>query len=250
MCRWTVTQGAPVAWFSACPCYRPPSLLLSLVFLALLLLLEPSASSPVSTSWPDSEKNHNAPRGTPPRIFISHRPPPSSPSPPHASSARLPRATNVSSSSATVVGRHVRSSYNHLQGDVRRRKLFSFQKFFLRIDKKGKVNGTKTEDDPYSMLEIKSVDVGVVAIRGLSSNFYLAISEKGELYGARDFGPDCRLIERIEENKYNTYASAKWRNKNKHMFVGLNANGKPMRGKKTRRKNTATHFLPIVVQPR
>lgn len=66
----------------------------------------------------------------------------------------------------------------------------------------------------------------------------------------RDFGPDCRLIERIEENKYNTYASAEWRNKKKHMFVGLNANGKPMKGKKTRRKNTATHFLPIVVQPR
>lgn len=167
-----------------------------------------------------------------------------------ASSARLPRSTNVSSSSATVVGRHVRSSYNHLQGDVRRRKLFSYQKFFLRIDKKGKVNGTKSEDDPYSILEIKSVDVGVVAIRGLSSNYYLAISKKGELYGARDYGLDCRLIERIEENKYNTYASAEWRNKKKHMFVGLNANGKPMRGKKTRRKNTATHFLPIVVQPR
>lgn len=56
----------------------------------------------------------------------------------------------MSASSATVVGRHVRSSYNHLQGDVRRRKLFSYQKFFLRIDKKGKVNGTKSEDDPYS----------------------------------------------------------------------------------------------------
>lgn len=44
----------------------------------------------------------------------------------------------------------MRSSYNHLQGDVRRRKLFSYQKFFLRIDKAGKVNGTKSEDDPYS----------------------------------------------------------------------------------------------------
>lgn len=28
------------------------------------------------------------------------------------------------------------------------------------------------------------MDVGVVAIRGLSSNYYLAISKKGELYGA------------------------------------------------------------------
>lgn len=33
---------------------------------------------------------------------------------------------------------------------MRRRKLFSYQKFFLRIDKKGKVNGTKSEDDQYS----------------------------------------------------------------------------------------------------
>ncbi|KAL4617278.1 fibroblast growth factor 10 [Arapaima gigas] len=155
---------------------------------------------------------------------------------------RTPRGTN----SSVVVGRHVRS-YNHLQGDVRRRKLFSFQKFFLRIDKNGKVNGTKSKDDPFSVLEIKSVDVGVVAIKGLSSNYYLAINKKGELYGSRDFGVDCKLKERIEENGYNTYASAEWRNKKKSMFVGLSANGKPMRGKKTRRKNTATHFLPIVV---
>ncbi|KAM9392814.1 fibroblast growth factor 10b [Pholidichthys leucotaenia] len=143
-------------------------------------------------------------------------------------------------------GRHVRS-YNHLQGDIRRRKLFSFQKFFLRIDREGNVNGTKNKDDPFSILEITSVDVGVVAIKGLNSNYYLAISRKGELYGAREFGVDCNLKERIEENGYNTYASAKWRNKKRQMFVGLNVHGKPMRGKKTRRKNTATHFLPIVV---
>ncbi|KAM6930668.1 fibroblast growth factor 10b [Xenentodon cancila] len=143
-------------------------------------------------------------------------------------------------------GRHVRS-YNHLQGDIRRRKLFSFQKFFLRIDKNGKVNGTKSKDDPLSILEITSVEVGVVAIKGLNSNYYLAISKKGELYGAREFGVDCKLKERIEENGYNTYASAEWKNKNRQMFVGLNVHGKPMRGKKTRRKNTATHFLPIMV---
>ncbi|XP_047448242.1 fibroblast growth factor 10b [Mugil cephalus] len=143
-------------------------------------------------------------------------------------------------------GRHVRS-YNHLQGDIRRRKLFSFQKFFLRIDKNGNVSGTKSKDDPLSILEITSVDVGVVAIKGLNSNHYLAISRKGELYGASEFGIDCTLKERIEENGYNTYASAEWRNKKRQMFVGLNVHGKPMRGKKTRRKNTATHFLPIMV---
>lgn len=134
MCRWTVTQGAAVAWFSSCPGCR-------LLFLFLFLLLGPSSSFPLSLPSSDSENKQNAPH-----LFLSHPPP--SPVPPHASSARLPQATNVSS--ATAVGRHVRSSYTHLQGDVRRRKLFSYQKFFLRIDKKGKVNGTKSEDDPYS----------------------------------------------------------------------------------------------------
>ncbi|XP_064792465.1 fibroblast growth factor 10-like [Oncorhynchus masou masou] len=144
------------------------------------------------------------------------------------------------------LGRHVRS-YNHLQGDVRRRKLFSFQKFFLRIDTNGRVNGTKSREDPLSILEITSVDVGVVAIKGLGSNYYLAISRKGELYGAREFGIDCTLKERIEENGYNTYASAEWRNKKRQMFVGLSVHGRPLRGKKTRRRKMATHFLPIMV---
>lgn len=140
MRRWTVTQGAPAAWFSSCPCFRPPSRLLSLTFVLLFLLLRPSSPSSVRP-----EEARHAPGGKPPDTSNPH---PSHTPPPHASSARLPRATNASS--ATVVGRHARSSYNHLQGDVRRRKLFSYQKFFLRIDRKGKVNGTKSEDDPNS----------------------------------------------------------------------------------------------------
>ncbi|XP_062399863.1 fibroblast growth factor 10b [Sardina pilchardus] len=163
--------------------------------------------------------------------------------------ARHPqRAHNASAaaSASVPVGRHVRS-YNHLQGDVRRRKLFSFQKFFLRIDQRGTVNGTKSKDDPLSILEITSVDVGIVAIRGLHSNYYLAINKKGDLYGAREYSMNCKLKERIEENGYNTYASAEWRIRKRQVFVSLNANGKPLRGRKTRRKNSATHFLPIMV---
>lgn len=61
-----------------------------------------------------------------------------------------PRATGGSlGRTGGPQGRHVRS-YSHLQGDIRRRKLFSFQKFFLRIDRNGKVNGTKSKDDPLS----------------------------------------------------------------------------------------------------
>uniref|UniRef100_A0A672PWQ8 Fibroblast growth factor n=1 Tax=Sinocyclocheilus grahami TaxID=75366 RepID=A0A672PWQ8_SINGR len=101
----------------------------------------------------------------------------------------------------------------------------------------------------HGILEITSVDVGIVAIRGIGSNLYLAISKKGELYGAvsiLNYGVNCRLKERIEENGYNTYASAEWRNKKRQMFVGLSAHGRPLRGRKTRRKNTMK-LIPMPV---
>lgn len=140
-------------------------------------------------------------------------------------------------------------SYNHLEGDVRKRKLYSFQKYFLRIDKNGKVNGTKNDKDPFIIFEISSVGVGIVAIRGLHSQRYLALNKMGVLYGAMEYGTDCKLMERIEENKYNTYASAEWRNKRRHMFVGLSASGKSLKGRKTRRRYTSAHFLPMLVEP-
>ncbi|KAF2976813.1 hypothetical protein EK904_014972 [Melospiza melodia maxima] len=72
-----------------------------------------------------------------------------------------PEATNSSSSSSSSfpssfsspssAGRHVRS-YNHLQGDVRKRKLYSYNKYFLKIEKNGKVSGTKKENCPFSLV--------------------------------------------------------------------------------------------------
>uniref|UniRef100_A0A8C5P887 Fibroblast growth factor n=1 Tax=Leptobrachium leishanense TaxID=445787 RepID=A0A8C5P887_9ANUR len=155
---------------------------------------------------------------------------------PHSAEA----ATNSSS------GRHVRS-YNHLQGDVRCRRLFSFTKYFLRIDANGKVSGTKKDDCPYSILEITSVDVGVVAVRAINSNYYLAMDKRGKIYGSKEFDTNCKLKERIEENGYNTYASLTWKNNERQMFVALNGKGNPRRGPRTRRKNTSAHFLPMLV---
>ncbi|PWA20756.1 hypothetical protein CCH79_00007305 [Gambusia affinis] len=50
--------------------------------------------------------------------------------------------------------RHTRS-YNHLEGDVRLRRLYSANKFFLCIDKTGKVDGTRRKNyadtDPWAI---------------------------------------------------------------------------------------------------
>ncbi|XP_062869136.1 fibroblast growth factor 22 [Trichomycterus rosablanca] len=153
----------------------------------------------------------------------------------------LARSTNCS----WTLERHTRS-YNHLEGDVRLRRLYSANKFFLCIDKTGKVDGTRRKNYPDSLMEIRSVSVGVVAIKSVSTGLYLAMSKKGTLFGSERYNPSCKFKERIEENGYNTYASLRWKHGGRQMFVSLNGRGKPRRGHKARRRHPSTHFLPML----
>ncbi|XP_062412163.1 fibroblast growth factor 22 [Sardina pilchardus] len=141
--------------------------------------------------------------------------------------------------------RHTRS-YNHLEGDVRLRRLYSANKFFLCIDKSGKVDGTRRKNYADSLMEIRSVSVGVVAIKSVSTGLYLAMTKKGSLFGSPRYNPSCKFKERIEENGYNTYASLRWRHGGRQMFVSLNGRGKPRRGHRARRRHPSTHFLPMM----
>ncbi|XP_010561568.1 PREDICTED: fibroblast growth factor 22 [Haliaeetus leucocephalus] len=100
---------------------------------------------------------------------------------------------------------------------------------------------------PVGIVEIRSVRVGVVAIRAVHTGFYLAMNKQGRLYGSKEFSPNCKFTERIEENGYNTYASLRWRHRGRLMFLSLNSKGRPQRGGKTRRQHLSTHFLPMLV---
>ncbi|RMB94372.1 hypothetical protein DUI87_29182 [Hirundo rustica rustica] len=138
-------------------------------------------------------------------------------------------ATNVNCSSPE---RHTRS-YDYMEGgDVRVRRLFCRTQWYMRIDKRGKVKGTREANNNYSILEIRTVAVGIVAIKGVESEYFLAMNKSGRLYGKKVCNEDCNFIELIEENHYNTYASAKWTHKGKEMFVTLNHKGVPMKGKR------------------
>ncbi|XP_030086117.2 fibroblast growth factor 22 isoform X3 [Serinus canaria] len=149
--------------------------------------------------------------------------------------------------SAAGTGRRPPRSYGHLEGDVRWRRLFSATRFFLRIDGGGGVEGTRWRERPGSIVEIRSVRVGVVAIRAVHTGFYLAMNKRGRLYGSKEFSPNCKFTERIEENGYNTYASLRWRHRGRPMFLSLNSKGRPQRGGRTRRQHLSTHFLPMLV---
>lgn len=113
MCKWILTNGASA--FSHLPC-------------CCLLLLFLVSSVPVTCH--DLGQNMLSPEAT-------------------NSSSSSSSSFPSSFSSPSSAGRHVRS-YNHLQGDVRKRKLYSYNKYFLKIEKNGKVSGTKKENCPFS----------------------------------------------------------------------------------------------------
>ncbi|XP_051666936.1 fibroblast growth factor 22 isoform X6 [Manacus candei] len=94
---------------------------------------------------------------------------------------------------ATGTGRRPPRSYGHLEGDVRWRRLFSATRFFLRIDGGGGVEGTRWRERPGTVVEIRSVRVGVVAIRAVHTGFYLAMNKRGRLYGSVGVQPQLQV---------------------------------------------------------
>ena len=59
------------------------------------------------------------------------------------------------------------------------------------------------------------------------------------------YNENCNFKEVFLENYFNAYSSAKWTKNGKEMFIALSQKGRPMRGKKTRRKHIASHFIPM-----
>uniref|UniRef100_A0A8C9ACY9 Fibroblast growth factor n=1 Tax=Prolemur simus TaxID=1328070 RepID=A0A8C9ACY9_PROSS len=119
--------------------------------------------------------------------------------------------------------------------------------FHLQIYPDGKVNGSH-EANVLSILEIFAVSQGIVGIRGVFSNKFLAMSKKGKLHASAKFTDDCKFRERFQENSYNTYASAIHRTEKtgREWYVALNKRGKAKRGCSPRVKpqHVSTHFLP------
>ncbi|NXE70188.1 FGF22 factor, partial [Calcarius ornatus] len=159
--------------------------------------------------------------------------------------------------SATGTGRRPPRSYGHLEGDVRWRRLFSATRFFLRIDGGGGVEGTRWRERPGSEWGRdrdgtgtgtgESRDLGPPPAHGGRERDPAEPPSPPSLSCQKEFSPNCKFTERIEENGYNTYASLRWRHRGRPMFLSLNSKGRPQRGGRTSRQHLSTHFLPMLV---
>uniref|UniRef100_A0A3P9H103 Fibroblast growth factor n=1 Tax=Oryzias latipes TaxID=8090 RepID=A0A3P9H103_ORYLA len=121
--------------------------------------------------------------------------------------------------------------------------------FHLQIHPDGRVNGSH-EPNHLSVLQLVAISQGVIGIKGVYSNRFLAMNKRGWLHATEWFSDDCKFRERFQENSYNTYASVVHRNHKtgREWFVALNKRGKAKMGCSPRVKSQhiSTHFLPRI----
>ncbi|NXT82434.1 FGF22 factor, partial [Zapornia atra] len=137
-----------------------------------------------------------------------------------------------------------------LEGDVRWRRLFSATRFFLRIDGGGGVEGTRWKERPGRHRDLGQEGccrVGAQSCWDWCPGADSCHPSPPSLSCQKEFSPNCKFTERIEENGYNTYASLRWRHRGRPMFLSLSSKGRPQRGAKTRRHQLSTHFLPMLI---
>ncbi|XP_062327370.1 fibroblast growth factor 19 [Osmerus eperlanus] len=72
----------------------------------------------------------------------------------------------------------------------------------------GKVHSS-VEQSPQSLLEIRSVNTGSVAIRGVAASQYLCMESDGRLYASSTYTDDCSFREKVLSDGYNVYISEK-----------------------------------------
>ncbi|XP_033486862.1 fibroblast growth factor 19 [Epinephelus lanceolatus] len=102
-------------------------------------------------------------------------------------------------------GPHLAHSWGQM---IRLRHLYAARPgLHLLISGDGQIHGS-AHQTPYSLLEIRSVDPGCVAIRGVAAARFLCIEGDGRLYSSHTYSrDDCTFREQILPDGYNIYVS-------------------------------------------
>ncbi|XP_012638593.1 fibroblast growth factor 6 [Microcebus murinus] len=113
--------------------------------------------------------------------------------------------------------------------------------FHLQVPPDGRISGTHDEN-PYSLLEISTVERGVVSLFGVRSALFVAMNSKGRLYTTPSFQEECKFRETLLPNNYNAYESDLYPG----TYIALSKYGRVKRGSKVSPTMTVTHFLPRI----
>ncbi|KAM4747996.1 fibroblast growth factor 6 [Rhinophrynus dorsalis] len=132
---------------------------------------------------------------------------------------------------------------NYLLGIKRHRRLYCNVGigFHLQVLPDGKINGVHSESQ-YSLLQISTVDRGIISLFGMKSKLFVAMNNKGRIYASPTFQDECKFKEILLSNNYNAYESKLYQG----AYLGLSKHGRIKRGTKISPALTVTHFLPRI----
>ncbi|MEE6477298.1 hypothetical protein FKM82_011458 [Ascaphus truei] len=130
---------------------------------------------------------------------------------------------------------------DYLLGIKRQRRLYCNVGigFHLQVLPDGRINGVHNENQ-HSLLEISTVERGVISLFGVKSDLFVAMNNKGRIYASPTFQDECKFKEILLANNYNAYESKLYHG----AFLGLSKYGRIKRGTKISPAMTVTHFLP------
>ncbi|XP_013804193.1 fibroblast growth factor 6 [Apteryx mantelli] len=132
---------------------------------------------------------------------------------------------------------------DYLLGIKRQRRLYCNVGigFHLQILPDERISGVHSENR-YSLFEISTVERGIVSLFGVKSALFIAMNNKGKLYGTAVFQDECKFKETLLPNNYNAYESNAYRGS----YIALSKHGRVKRGNKVSPAMTVTHFLPRI----
>ncbi|XP_060146914.1 fibroblast growth factor 11 isoform X4 [Globicephala melas] len=94
------------------------------------------------------------------------------------------------------------------------------------------------------------VGLRVVTIQSAKLGHYVAMNAEGLLYSSPHFTAECRFKECVFENYYVLYASALYRQRRsgRAWYLGLDKEGRVMKGNRVKKTKAAAHFVPKLLE--
>ncbi|KAM8813744.1 fibroblast growth factor 11 isoform 2-T2 [Rhynchonycteris naso] len=129
-------------------------------------------------------------------------------------------------------------------------KLFCRQGFYLQANPDGSIQGTPEDTSSFTHFNLIPVGLRVVTIQSAKLGHYMAMNAEGLLYSSQHFTAECRFKECVFENYYVLYASALYRQRRsgRAWYLGLDKEGRVMKGNRVKKTKAAAHFVPKLLE--
>ncbi|XP_013377688.1 PREDICTED: fibroblast growth factor 11 isoform X2 [Chinchilla lanigera] len=122
--------------------------------------------------------------------------------------------------------------------------------FYLQANPDGSIQGTPEDTSSFTHFNLIPVGLRVVTIQSAKLGHYMAMNAEGLLYSSPHFTAECRFKECVFENYYVLYASALYRQRRsgRAWYLGLDKEGRVMKGNRVKKTKAAAHFVPKLLE--